>query len=159
MRKMKIEFSCDLGGTPSPLKHFWEYCVGSDHAPVALRADWQQQLKRCHEELGFARVRFHGLLSDDLGTLVRERDELVYSFFNGDQIFDFLVSIGMQPFVELSFMPTTLASGNKTVFHYKGNITPPGDYKEWAALIRKLVSHWVERYGISEVRKWNFEVW
>lgn len=159
MRKMKIEFSCDLGGTPSPLKHFWEYCVGSDHAPVALRADWQQQLKRCHEELGFKRVRFHGLLSDDLGTLVCERDELIYSFFNADQIFDFLVSIGMQPLVELSFMPTTLASGNKTVFHYKGNITPPRDYKQWATLIRELVGHWVERYGIGEVRTWNFEVW
>jgi xylan 1,4-beta-xylosidase len=159
MRQMKIEFSCDLLGVPSPLEHFWEYCVGSDHAPVALRADWQQQLKRCHEELGFERVRFHGLLSDDLGTLVCERDELVYSFFNADQIFDFLVSTGMQPFVELSFMPTTLASGNKTVFHYKGNITPPRDYRQWATLIRKLVSHWVERYGIKEVRKWNFEVW
>ena len=133
--------------------------MGSDHAPVALRADWQQQLKRCHEELGFKRVRFHGLLSDDLGTLVCERDELIYSFFNADQIFDFLVSIGMQPFVELSFMPTTLASGNTTVFKYKGNVTPPRDYKQWAELIRQLVSHWVDRYGISEVRKWNFEVW
>jgi xylan 1,4-beta-xylosidase len=156
---MKIEFSCDLTGAPVPLKHFWEYCVGSDHAPVALRADWQRQLKRCHEELGFEQVRFHGLLSDDLGTLVRERDELIYSFFNIDQIFDFLVSRGMQPFVELSFMPTALASGNKTVFNYKGNITPPRDYRQWATLIGKLVGHWVERYGISEVRKWNFEVW
>src|SRR5437588_3798445 len=159
MRKMKIEFSCDLTSAPVPLKHSWEYCVGSDHAPVALRADWQRQLKRCHEELGFKRVRFHGLLSDDLGTLVCEENELVYSFFNADQIFDFLVSIGMQAFVELSFMPTALASGNKTVFHYKGNITPPRNYEGWAALIRKLVGHWVDRYGIGEVRKWNFEVW
>lgn len=133
--------------------------MGSDHAPVALRADWQQQLKRCHEELGCERVRFHGLLSDDLGTLVCEQDELVYSFFNADQIFDFLVSIGMQPFVELGFMPTTLASGNSTVFKYKGNVTPPRDYQQWAELIRNLARHWVERYGISEVRKWNFEVW
>src|SRR5438552_2051916 len=69
---MKIEFVCDLAGNPSPLRHFWKYCVGSDHAPVALRADWQQQLARCHDELGFERVRFHPLLSDDVGTLVRE---------------------------------------------------------------------------------------
>ena len=156
---MKIEFACDLAGTPAPLKHFWEFCVGSDHAPIALRADWQEQLKRCHQELGFERVRFHGLLSDDVGTLVRKRDELIYSFFNADRIFDFLISLGMHPFVELSFMPTTLASGRKTVFHYKANVTPPRDYKQWATLIRKLVCHWVERYGINEVREWNFEVW
>src|SRR5437016_14194528 len=99
---MKIEFSCNLGGTSSPLKHFWEYCVGSDHAPVALRADWQQQIKRCHEELGFARVRFHGLLSDDLGTLVCEREKREYSLFNSQPIFDSLGSIVVVLFPDLS---------------------------------------------------------
>ncbi len=156
---MKIEFVCDLAGKPSPLKHFWEYCVGSDHAPVALRADWQQQMRRCHNELGIERVRFHGLLSDDLGTLVCENDQLVYSFFNADQIFDFLVSIGMHPFVELGFMPTAIASGGKTVFHYRANVTPPREYNRWAMLITKLVSHWLDRYGIEEMEQWNFEVW
>src|SRR5438034_1484218 len=111
---MKIEFVCDRAGKPSPLPHFWEYCVGSDHAPVALRADWQQQLKRCHEELGFERVRIHGLLSDDVGTLVREKNKLVYSFFIADQIFDFVVSIGMNPFVQLSFLSHALASARHT---------------------------------------------
>jgi len=31
---------------------------------IALRADWQQQLRRCRSELGFRYVRFHGLLSE-----------------------------------------------------------------------------------------------
>ena len=30
---------------------------------------------------------------------------------------------------------------------------------QWAALIESLVSHWVERYGESEVNEWLFEVW
>jgi xylan 1,4-beta-xylosidase len=65
----------------------------------------------------------------------------------------------MKPFVELSFMPTALASGNKTVFDYQANVTPPRDYKEWATLLNRLVSHWVRRYGAVEVREWFFEVW
>ena len=154
-----IDFFCDLATPTTPLPHFWEHTVGSDHAPVALRADWQAQLQRCHDELGFRYVRFHGLLSDDMGTLVREKSRLLYSFFNADKVFDFLLSIGMKPFVELSFMPTALASGNKTVFNYKANVTPPRDYKQWAKLVQKLVSHWVERYGATEVREWFFEVW
>src|SRR5215217_4165879 len=154
-----ITFFCNLAEAGVPLAHFWEHTVGSDHAPVALRADWQSQLRRCHEELGFRHVRFHGLLSDDVGTLINHQEKFLYSFFNADQIFDFLLSIGMKPFVELSFMPTALASGNRTVFHYRGNVTPPSDYKQWATLIRKLVSHWVERYGVQEVREWFFEVW
>ena len=155
----RINFFCNLAEAATPLPHFWEHTVGSDHAPIALRADWQRQLERCHQELGFQYVRFHGLLSDGVGTLVRENDKLLYSFFNADQIFDFLLSIGMKPFVELSFMPKALASGKKTVFNYQANVSPPKDYKQWATLINRLVSHWVDRYGKAEVRQWFFEVW
>ena len=154
-----LTFFCDLAEATTPLPHFWEHTVGSDHAPAALRADWQRQLKRAHDELGFQYVRFHGLLSDDFGTLVRDDDELHYSFFNCDRVFDFLLSIGMRPFVELSFMPTALASGKKTVFGYNANVTPPRDYKQWSTLIERLVSHCVERYGSREVAEWFFEVW
>jgi len=153
-------FSCDFReANGSHLVHVWEHTVGSGHATLALRADWQRQLTRCRRELGFRHVRFHGVLSDDVGTLVREDGGLVYSLFNADQIFDFLLSIDMRPFVELSFMPTAIASGGDTVFHYRGNITPPKDYDSWETLIRKLADHWIERYGLAEVSRWFFEVW
>jgi xylan 1,4-beta-xylosidase len=132
--------------------------VGSCHAPLALRSDWQAQLLRCHGELGFGHVRFHGLLSD-IGTLTEHEDRLVDSFFNGDQILDFLLDIRMKPFVELSFMPEALASGGGTVFSYRANVTPPRNYRQWGALIGRLVRHWVDRYGPAEVASWFFEVW
>ncbi len=159
MSDMTVTFSCDLSAAPAPLTHAWEHTVGSGHALLALRADWQDQLRRCHEELGFRHVRFHGLLDDDMGTVICHQDKLLYSFFNTDRIWDFLLSIGMRPFVELGFMPEALASGHDTVFHYRGNITPPRDYDQWSTLVRKLVSHWVDRYGVEEVRQWFFEVW
>jgi xylan 1,4-beta-xylosidase len=156
---MAATFYCDLSGPGIPFPHFWEHTVGSDHAPMALRSDWQRQLRRCHDELGFQYVRFHGLLSDDVGVLVQHNGRLLLSFFNVDQIFDFLLSIGMRPFIELSFMPAALASGDRTVFHYRGNVTPPRSPRLWAELIRALVSHLVKRYGAREVRQWFFEVW
>jgi xylan 1,4-beta-xylosidase len=156
---METQFSCDVSKPAKDLPHFWEHTIGSGHAPLALRADWQRQMRRCREELGFRHVRFHGLLSDDMGTLVCEDDQLLYSFFNADQVFDFLLSIGMKPFVELSFMPTALSSGDQIVFHYRANVTPPKDYGQWSRFIGKLVGHWVDRYGLGEVRQWFFEVW
>jgi len=141
------------------LRHFWEHTVGSGHAALALRADWQVQLRRCHFELGFRYVRFHGLLSEHMGTLVGHNEGLLYSFFNVDQIVDFVLSIDMKPFIELSFMPKAIASGDTTVFNYEANVTPPRDFKEWAALVSRLVSHWVDRYGVNEVRDWFFEAW
>ncbi len=154
-----LSFFCDLAEATTPLPHFWEHTVGSDHAPVTLRADWQAQLQRAHRELGFQHVRFHGLLSDDFRLLVSNYKKHFYSFFNCDQVFDFLLSIGMRPFVELSFMPTALASGTKTVFDYEANITPPRDYGQWSKLIEALASHCVKRYGVDEVAEWFFEVW
>ena len=153
------EFRCDLSVSTTALPHFWEHTIGGDHAPMMLRADVQAQLARCHRKLGFRHLRFHGLLSDNMGTLICHREKFLYSFFNADKIWDFLLSIGMKPFIELSFMPTTLASGPDTVFRYQGNVTPPRDYGQWSAFIRKIAAHWVERYGIDEVRSWYFEVW
>ena len=156
---MTASFVSNLSAHATPLSHFWEHTIGSGHATLTLRADWQAQMRRTRAELGVRYVRFHGILSDDMGTLVSEGDTFFYSFFNSDQIFDFLLSIGMKPFVELSFMPSTLASGEQTVFHYRANVTAPKDLAQWAVLIRKLVLHWVERYGLEEVRQWFFEVW
>jgi xylan 1,4-beta-xylosidase len=80
---LPANFTGDLRGASTALPHFWEHTVGSGHATLGLRADWQLQLKRAHDELGIQHVRFHGLLSDDMGTLVCEQDRLIYSFFNG----------------------------------------------------------------------------
>ncbi|MEO8475170.1 MAG: cellulase family glycosylhydrolase [Chryseolinea sp.] len=152
-------FNCDLSNSPKHFPHFWEHTIGSGHATLALRADWQQQLARCQKELGFRHVRFHGILSDDMGTLVNENNKQVFSFFNSDQICDFLLAINMKPFMELSFMPSTLSSGSDTVFNYHGNITPPRNFVEWENFIKDLVQHWVDRYGLDEVSQWFFEIW
>lgn len=160
----QVNFSCDLSLKSTDFPHFWELSVGSARAAMALRKDWQEQLSRCKKELGFNYVRFHGILSDDMGTLVhkdekKKDDPPVYSFFNIDQVIDFLLSIDVRPFVELSFMPSAISSGNDTVFSYKANVDPPKDYKAWENLIRTLLTHLIERYGKEEVRKWFFEVW
>jgi xylan 1,4-beta-xylosidase len=154
-----VVFDVSANAAGSVFHHVWEHTVGSGHATLALRADWQTQLRRCHEHLGFRRVRFHGIFDDDMGTLVEERGKALYAFSNVDRIFDFLVSIGMEPYVELSFMPRMLASGSKTVFHYAANVTPPRRVGAWGELVRRFARHLVERYGIGEVGRWYFEVW
>jgi xylan 1,4-beta-xylosidase len=152
-------FRCNLDKPGARLRPVWNHTVGSGEAPLALRADWREQMARTQKDLGIRYVRFHAILSDAMGTFLIESNKEVHSFFNADQIFDFLIGIGVRPFVELGFMPTALASGKTTVFSYKSNVTPPKNWRKWSALIRSLVKHWVERYGLAEVRNWYFEVW
>jgi len=151
-------FTIDARAAGKLFPHYWERCVGSGHASLALRRDWQDQLKQCHDELGFKFVRFHGILDDDMSVFTGREDD-PYSFHNVGLIFDYLLSIGMKPFIELSFMPERLASGTDTVFHYKGNITPPKDYEAWGNLVAALAAYLQDRYGADEVERWFFEVW
>jgi xylan 1,4-beta-xylosidase len=156
-----MEFQLDVSGSVQRIERYWELLVGSCHAATALREDYRRQLEICRRELGFRYVRFHGILDDDMSvlTLPRLGGPPKISFTNIDNIFDFLLSIGMKPFIELGFMPECLARGDCTVFHYKGHTSPPADYAPWDSLIASLARHLIGRYGRDEVRQWFFEVW
>lgn len=152
-------FSCDIKSPPVALRHFWEECVGSGHSALALRADYQEQLKRCAAELGFKRVRFHGWFLEEMNLVYTGNGQIHHSFLNADRIIDLFQSIKISPLVELSFMPKCLASGKKTVFCYRGNVTPPADRRRWQFTVNNMVKHWLDFYGLNEMRDWYFEVW
>ena len=150
----------DAGKVKGPLYRGFNECVGAGRANEGERADWQRQLRYVKEQLGFRYIRMHGLLCDDMGVYSEDnKGNPVYNWQYIDELYDFLEGINVRPFVELGFMPQALASGSRTIFWWRGNVTPPKDYDKWGGLIRALVRHWVERYGEDEVRQWYFEVW
>lgn len=152
--------SVDYNHVKGPRDRFPQLVVGAGRAAEGLRADWQRDLALVHRECGFEYVRFHGLLQDELGVYAEDREgRPVYNFQYIDAVYDAIINARMHPFVEFGFMPQKLASGDKTIFWWKGNITPPRDHAKWEALIRALVEHWTTRYGRDEVRRWYFEVW
>ena len=158
---MAVKYEIDLNETGKEFPHYWELCVGSCHAATVLREDVRSQIRKAHEECGFQYLRFHGLFDDDMSVVLPPMgpggEEI--SFFNVDCIFDFLLDIGMKPFVEIGFMPEVYASGTQTCFHYKGNVTMPAEDDKWMNLIRTFGGHLLERYGREEVSTWFFEVW
>jgi xylan 1,4-beta-xylosidase len=152
--------SASLTSAKGPLPRSVNLCVGAGRANEGLRADWQRQLKMAHDECGFTYIRFHGLLSDDMGVYFEDKaGNPIYNWQYIDELFDFLLRIHMKPFVEVGFMPGALASGSQTIFWWRGNVTPPKDYKKWDDLIKALVQHWTDRYGQKEVASWYFEIW
>ena len=92
-------------------------------------------------------------------------DKGEYSWYNIDRVYDHLLSLGVRPIVELSFMPKALAgcsdscsaaaakSGSCTPCRaqfgdggsYKSVAQPPADYEDWYNLIHALATHMVER--------------
>jgi xylan 1,4-beta-xylosidase len=154
-----IEIQADAKADGTAFDHFWSVCVGAGRANEGLRAGWLEQLALVHRECGFSYVRFHGLFHDDM-FVYREIDgRAVFNFQYVDELFDRMLAIGVKPFVEFGFCPSDLATQLGTVFWWKGNGSPPKDFRKWADLIHRTVCHWVGRYGLEEVRSWYFEVW
>ncbi len=146
----------DASRTAGPFPHFWEKCAGSDRTVVGLREQWRQDLIRCQRETGIQSVRCHGLFNDEMGVAPAPGH---FNFLYVDQIYDFMLDHGVRPFVELSFMPEALATSANRIFFYKGNVSPPRRWQDWHDLVEAFARHCIQRYGLAEVRNWNFEVW
>ena len=152
-----------------PLNRHWQFCVGSGHASMALRADYLEQLKKVHEELGIERVRFHGIFHDDIQVYMNLADMMplpgaekfsTVSFRKIGMVYENLLACGMKLFVELSFMPKHLGKSDaQTALYYGGCIAPPKDDETWKEWIQSFVKYLIGRFGAEEVESWPFEVW
>ncbi|MGN1419909.1 MAG: glycosyl hydrolase [Eubacterium sp.] len=165
-----MEIIIDKNTPVKEFNHHWKFCVGSAHASYALRHDYTNQLKQIHEDLGIERVRFHGIFDDCMHTITRATDIMPFPFSNSyrEQSFrqcavayDNIISAGMKPFVELSFMPKHLAKFKfaKGSFFYKPIVCMPKALEKWQSYIKDFIRFLINRYGKEEIKSWHFEVW
>ena len=158
-------------GKTVPTSYSWQFGIGSDHAFLLHRTDICEHLKLIHDELGMKYVRFHGIFDDDMLCVQRLSDYRPFravphsskieeiNFLQVGKVYDNVLACGMKPFVELSFMPSALASGKKTGIRYLNNITQPKSLTRWRDFIRRFITFLIDRYGKDEVESWYFEVW
>ena len=152
-----------------PLRHVWSECLGAGRANEALRVDWQDHFREAVRVLGARHVRFHGVFHDDMFVYRASNGggfgpptplaTPVYTYAYVDKVFDAILDAGARPFVELGFMPRELARDTETLFWWKAHGSPPTHMGAWVELVTTTVRHWIDRYGLDEVRQWPFEVW
>lgn len=161
--KVKAEYSAKTGEVKCKFNNKVDFCVGTGRAGLALQKEYYEQLKFVQEKIGFRHIRGHGLFTDDMAIYHEyEQDGKVISEYNFtylDMIMDSYMELGIRPFLELGFMPEKMASGEQTVFYWKGNVTPPADYGKWCNLVKATLTHLIGRYGRDEVVTWPVEVW
>ncbi len=140
-----VDASKQTAGNPP----FWAASVGTGTASLTLRSDLETHYKIGAREAGFKRVRGHGVLNDDIGIY---KGPGSYSWTNFDKYLTAIVSAGMRPIMEMDFMPTALALNGNSRDIYK-SVT---DYKNF---IQAVVQHCVDKYGMSDVSQWYWEIW
>lgn len=146
----------DMDRQTPVVNRMWEFGVNTCHAPLWLRRDLPLQLREEHETLGFRYVRFHGVLNDDMGVVHADGS---FHFERVIEVYEKTLNAGFRPFIELSSMPTALASSDSSVCFYRFISAPPRDWRKWYDLIHAFTQALTEHFGREAVREWYFEVW
>ncbi|MEO6003096.1 MAG: beta-xylosidase [Opitutus sp.] len=166
------------------LRPIWNY-FGYDEALTTLTPEGKHLLGELNKmtDAEPIRIRVHHLLTSGDGTLALKwsstnvytedaQGNAVYSWTLIDAIFDELTRPGIEPFVEVSFMPQALSSRPEP---YTPTLTkrglpgrdilsggayyPPKDYRKWQTFLETWVRHSVDRYGRKAVATWLWELW
>lgn len=142
------------------LTHNFKSFITVGRAKELLNSDIRKMLIDLQTQVGYQYIKFHGILSDDMMVVNRTGGKLAFHYTLVDQVLDFLLSIGLKPLIQYSFMPRELASDPSQTVCYSPFITsPPREMSEWDLLIEDFTGHLLERYGTSEVTTWLFSVW
>lgn len=153
--------SIDTSTKGVQLKHTFKTLIGIGKAKNILISENQHMLKEIQNDIGFKYIRFHGLLDDEMMFYSENEDgnpELCFTYI--DLVIDFLLSINMKPFMELSFMPKDLAlDPSRTMFFIPSVISLPKSMDKWNYAIENLIKHFISRYGLNEVESWPFFLW
>lgn len=149
--------------SPTPLsaiKNLPIDIIGVSRAKELLYSSIREQLRDVQKNIGFKFIKVHSIFDDDM-MVYSEYDGVPHYNFNlVDDIYDFLLSVNLKPYVQLSFMPSALARYPDKKTFYAGVITsPPDDINKWNALVENFVTHLISRYGKAEVESWVFAVW
>ena len=154
-----MELTIDINNIKGEIKPVWNMGFNTCQAPLILRDDLCGHINEA-VILGFKYIRFHNMFSREICLYNEdEKGNPIYNFKKFDIIFDRIIKAGLLPFFEISFCPEAMRITDAKICFYKANTSIPKSYEVWNDLIRKVILHLIERYGISCVKKWYFEVW
>ena len=69
---------------------------------MTLRSDYQRQMTALHEDIGYTYTRIHAPFARDYSLA---QGPNTTSYYNAFVTYDFLLSIGMKPWIELGYTP------------------------------------------------------
>lgn len=147
----------DISRKIRTLSHNWRTLINAGYAKDLLNGAVQAQIRKMQKEIGFRYVRCKGLLDDDMMLYVSKLSgSLEYNFVYVDEVLDFVLSVGLKPYVEFSYMPSALAREAVFPFRRPSILSMPEKLDEWLALVTSLIRHFIDRYGIESVQEWRF---
>ena len=137
----------------------WNRIMSICSAGDILKSDIQNQIRMAKRDFNFEYLYFHDVYNDDMMIYDEDSDgNPMYNFRNLDACLRFILSLGIKPYIELSFMPLKLARIGRGEMRFlnRMNVMPPADWDKWEMLVRATLDFCVRQYGIDQVSTWRF---
>lgn len=151
------QYTIDLQRTGRPLQKPWKKLINIGYARDGLSAAVQSVLRTAQEQIGFQYLRFHGIFDEDMHVYNEDKaGRSVLNFSYVDMLLDFVLSIGLTPYVELSYMPSKLAKIPALLWDRDSIISTCNAPEKWCWLVRCTLEHFIARYGRTSVLQWRF---
>ena len=175
-----VTIQVDAAKTRGELTPIWRF-FGYDEPNFSYMKDGRKLLAELGQ-LGPTQVfvRTHHLLTSGDGTPALKwgstnvyREDVDgnphYDWTIVDRIFDTYIERGLEPYVQIGFMPKDLSTrpdlyptewpAGKLTPIDRGQAYPPKDYAKWGELCFQWTRHCVEKYGKAVAERWWWEVW
>ena len=138
--------------------HFRNNCrILNAGTASALRASQvQEHVRMLRTACGFRYLRFWGLFSKDI--FLREAGGVKVNYSRLDRIFDFILSAGYKPFIDLEEKPDRINQDIHRNVHYEESPVLFESALAWERTFGELLLHLTERYGTDEMAEWKIEV-
>ncbi|QQO10984.1 GH39 family glycosyl hydrolase [Breznakiella homolactica] len=103
------------------------------------------------EGLDYGNPVINGSGQVDIVVSLDEDGKPVFNWEPVDAVYDIIIGHGMHPIMEAVYMPGCIARSDTEYYL-------PKTFALWEAVTEAFVKHWINRYGIDEVREWYFEI-
>lgn len=141
-----------------PYHRTWQKIINAGSAQDLLQAEMQEHIKILHKNIQFKYIRFWNLFVDKM-QIQEYSTQQSFNFYNLDLILDFLIELGIKPFLNLGFQPKQIHYTIYKPLKTEDETEVLRSREEYGDLIRGFIRHIIARYSPEEVQTWKFEVW
>lgn len=154
------EITVPMNARKQKISSHWKRMMNAGYAKSLIDGTIQEELRYIQEKIHFEYIRVKGILDDDMCLLREDMNGMIITnYAYVDEVLDFILSVNAKPMIEIGYMPQILAKEKTYKSMRAGIISAPESIEEWQKLVKALMEHLVQRYGLGKVGKWLFAPW
>lgn len=115
-------------------------------------------VRKARNEIGFYYLHFSGIMDDSMNFYREFADGTwILNYVYIDMVLEFILSLGMKPWIEFSYTPRQLLKKQKHFISYGAAcVQLPESIERWEILATDLMNHLISKFGEKEIAQWRY---